>query len=143
MKLNIIDSKDREITGYNNINLLSKTYVSQISEIMDYSCEEIIISECVNTLAEKEFRELLPLLCSKLSSSNGSINISTYDIEYLCTLANKTQHLNAILPKINSCITAGELINMLKVYSIHILSLSSSGGLLNIVGTKVIHETDE
>lgn len=142
MKLNIINDKNLEITGYNNIDLLSKTYLSQISELIDYSCEEIIVSECINALEEKELHELFQLLCTKLSL-NGEINITTYDIEYMCTLTDNTKNLNAILPKINSFISAGELKQVVNAYNIHIMSLSSLGGLLNMVGLKVAHETNQ
>lgn len=142
MKLNLTHSKQLEITGYTNINLLDKSYLSSTSTLIDYSCEEIIVSEAINILQQKEIYELVELLLNKLSI-NGTMKMTMHDMEYLFTLVNNEEAINRVLPNINGIISIETLQRMANAKNAHILSSTISEGLLNIFITKAINETHE
>jgi len=142
MKLNLTHSKQLEITGYQNINLLDKGYLSATSTLIDYSCEEIIVSEAINTLQQKELYELVELLLAKLSI-NGTMKMTMHDMEYLCTLVNNEEAINRVLPSINGVISIDTLQRVTNAKNAKILSATISEGLLKIFITKAINETHQ
>lgn len=142
MKLNLTHNKQLEITGYTNINLLDKSYLSSTSTIIDYSCEEIIVSEAINTFQQKEIYELIELLLNKLSI-NGIMKITMHDMEYLFTLVNNEESINRILPNVNGVISIETLKHVVNAKNAQILSATISEGLLKIFVTKAINETHE
>ena len=139
MKLNIIHSKEMEITGYKNINVLDASSLSGVNSCDDYSCEDIIIATSVNLLSRDDACQLIDTLFKKLSM-RGTINISVFDLDYLFTL-NSSQQINDTLPRIKCYITLENLKQIVAENNAKIVSLTSLEGVLNIIGTKIFDET--
>jgi len=140
MKLNINSQEVSNIVGYANVNLTDKVSLSSINDIMDFSCEEIIIDKSINVIKHSEAIDLLLSVLPKLSIG-AKIHITQVDVEMLFLTWNLEQ-INDVLPVLNSYIKLSTIDQIMEQNSIEIISKEMSQGLINIIGKKIDNETN-
>lgn len=137
MKLNVVLSEDRFITGYNNILLQNLANESQT--IINNSCNEILAMNILDYIDDEHITQLLGLFISKLRLG-GKLYISGINLDTVArgllgkTLAEK--EFNQIIKNIKSLRSRKTVIDLLKSANLVIETAITKGNIYEITATR-------
>lgn len=137
MKLQINYSANKDIQGFTNLNILSPSISTEISDIAPLSCETVIVSECLQMLVKEEVAPLLELISSRIRT-NGEISISVMNFDAIAT-----NYINGLLGDedasnlIKNCrcvLSVPEIVEVLEQEGIKIYSIVNENNFCLIDG---------
>ena len=137
MKLQINYSANKNIQGFTNLNILSPSISTEISDIAPLSCETVIASECLQMLVKEEVAPLLELISSRIRT-NGEISISVMNFDAIAT-----NYINGLLGDedasnlIQNCrcvLSVPEIVEVLEKEGIKIYSIVNENNFCLIDG---------
>ena len=141
MKLHITESKDKNIEGYQNINVSSA--LGTLPEIVDHSCEEVILNNSLSKLERQEALQMLELACSRVRMG-GKVSIYDIDIKTLCV-----EYLNRRISQVDmsqelydtaNCIEINEIRKIVNRHGIVVESCYVKGYQFELVGYRKNNE---
>jgi len=139
MKLNIIFKDENAIGNYQNIALNSKTHQSELEEIPQQSCEEIIITDAINRIEEGEALNVIQLCASKLKIG-GQIILTIVDFNTLCAAQSSGQinhdTFNSIISTSKCVIEYSYILQFFLENNIKLISSQTANLLYTIDGKK-------
>ena len=139
MKLNIIFNDENAVGNYQNITLSSKSYQSDLKEIPQKSCEEIIITDAINRIEESEALEVIQL-CLPSLKIGGEIIINIVDFDTLCSASSSGQishnTLNQLISTSKCVIEYNHVLAMFIQNNIKLVSSKTNNLLYTIDGKK-------
>lgn len=139
MNLHLTYTKNKEINGYVNIDVLDEASKSNLENISTASCSSVVFSECLQLLDYEKSIEILDKGISKLRKG-GQINMSIVDIgSFAVDLINSQltdENASKFLYYTNSCIGLDVLKQKFKDKSIVIDSLEKRDYFLIITGKR-------
>lgn len=115
MKLNIFNTQDKIITGYNNIKLHNNDI--EVEKFPANSCEDIICHDIIDFVSQQHIQQFLTRLSSRLRM-NGTMVINGIDINILLkqVLSGETSRVdfNNIIQNRQSLSSMVDIVNILK-----------------------------
>tara|TARA_R110000868_G_scaffold18531_11_gene81372 strand:+ start:7697 stop:8122 length:426 start_codon:yes stop_codon:yes gene_type:complete len=137
MKIQITESKDKNVEGYNNINITH--CAGSLPQIVNHSCEEVVLNNSLSKLARQESLEVLDLACSRLRI-NGKISIYDVDARSLCRdYVNKRIDqitMSKELFDLTNCIEIGEVRQVLRQHGIIVETCCIKGYQYELTGLR-------
>lgn len=137
MNLNITYSDDKNIQNYANINILKKDYEEELNAISGASCENIIISECIQMLEFAHNKNLFINALSKLRS-NGNITLTMIDWEKVLLLHNSgdlsDEAMSNIIKDVKSVLALDFVINSMINSGVAIRSIEKKDFFITLNG---------
>jgi hypothetical protein len=137
MKLNIVLTEDKFISGYSNI-LLEKL-PSEHQNIINNSCAEILAANILDLIDEKNIDGFINLLVSKLRLG-GILFISGINLDIIArNIVNGTlseQEFNQMLQNVKSIHSRKYMFDLLSSRNLKIQSSSTKGNIYEIVATR-------
>ena len=140
MKLHVTYTKQKEINGYLNIDILDANQVEELKNISTSSCSDIIISECLQIKEYEQSISILQQILSKLRK-NGEIHMSIIDIDsFAVDIANSSitdGEISSLLYHCNSCIGLDKIKKEFKNFGITLQSLEQREYFFVINGKRI------
>jgi predicted SAM-dependent methyltransferase len=135
MKIQITEGQGKNVEGYNNIHITHSA--GSLPQIVDHSCEEVVLNNSLSKLARQESLEVLQLACSRLRLG-GKIAIYDVDVKSLCRkYVNKEidqTEMSKELLDLTNCIEINEVRNILKQHGSVLESCGIKGYQYEIIG---------
>lgn len=139
MKLNLINSEDKAVQNFININITEENCLSLLENVPLCSCENVYLTDCLHSATYKTSLDILHSACQRLKNS-GKIKISTLDIVSLsfACIKDKIKYddLSNILSEVSSAQSVDDIRHVLSYHKVVINSIEHEGMQLVIEGSK-------
>lgn len=140
MKLHVTYTKQKQIDGYLNIDILDESQVKELKNISTASCSDIIVSECLQIKEYTQSVDILNQVLSKLRK-NGEIYMSIIDIDsFAVDIVNSSitsGEISSLLYHCNSCISLDNIKSEFKKFGIVLQSLEQREYFFVIKGKRI------
>ena len=133
MKLLIINQPQQVVEGYQVVDL--RTGIEQLDQVVNNSCTDVVLTNCLDTLGKEDARKVLGLASSKMRLG-GKMVISGVELKCLCrNVLNNTMSsddFSNIVQSINCAFTSQEITQLVNGVGLNIDSILIQGHLYEI-----------
>ena len=137
MKLNITDTTNRYIEGYENMGV--ETCLGKLPEIVGHSCDDVVLYNAISRMSREDSLQILELACSRVRA-NGKISIYDVEIKAFCrAYINQTLDrtvFSSEIVDIANCIELSEVRSALKRHGIQVETCCIQGYNYELVGVR-------
>lgn len=137
MKIQVIHGNDEAIEGFTVIDI--QRGIFQLSEIINNSCTEIMLINCLDLVDGETASNILYTACQKIRLG-GKITITGIDIKVICrnVLNNQINNdvLNNTLANIKSFRSVADIESVLKNYNLTIDTIALKGHIYEIKASR-------